>query len=383
LMSASRFDAVIAGGGLSGLSLAAHLATQGWSDRSVLVVDDARARPSAVCWGYWSAEPGLLDAAVSRRYERVRIHAGGSSQLVPLGRYTYHVVRRPDLLSVVCGMLDRCPGFEIRHGRVELMCDDGDGVNVTVDGETVRAQWVFDSISTPPVTISSDASLAFTGWDVRYPRPVFDPTTPTLFDFRTRQEEGSRFVYVLPDGPTRALVELTEFVPRRAQPPSVAERRAALSRYLSDVVRGGDYQILRTESAALALRSRRAGRRHGRIMAIGAAGGMVKASTGYAFTRIQRDSAAIVESLLRRGHPFAPPPTRSRYRLLDALLLDVLDHDPAQLELAFARLFATNPAERVLCFLDENSRLRDDVRLIASLPRMPYLRALVRRLAGR
>jgi hypothetical protein len=40
-------------------------------------------------------------------------------------------------------------------------------------------------------------------------------------------------------------------------------------------------------------------------MSIGAAGGMVKAGTEYAFSRIQRDSADIAESLVRHGHPFA------------------------------------------------------------------------------
>jgi len=46
-----HYDAVIAGGGLSGLSLAAHLAAFGWRDHSVLVVDDPAARPSAQSWG--------------------------------------------------------------------------------------------------------------------------------------------------------------------------------------------------------------------------------------------------------------------------------------------------------------------------------------------
>ena len=66
-----------------------------------------------------------------------------------------------------------------------------------------------------------------------------------------------------------------------------------------------------------------------------------------------------------------------RHHLLDAVLLDVLDRDLAQLERAFARLFLANPAERVLRFVDEDSRVRDELRLIASLPPVPYLRALI------
>jgi len=165
-------------------------------------------------------------------------------------------------------------------------------------------------------------------------------------------------------------------VPRHARPPAAAARRDALAAYLHDVAHTGDYRVLRTESAVLPLRAHPP-TRHGRhIVAIGARGGMVKASTGYAYQRIQRDSAAVAASLTRHGHPFAVPPPRGRHRLLDAVLLQVLDRDPAQLELAFSRLFAANPAERVLRFLDEDTGLRDELRLIASLPPAPYLRAL-------
>jgi hypothetical protein len=46
--------------------------------------------------------------------------------------------------------------------------------------------------------------------------------------------------------------------------------------------------------------------------------------SGYAFTRIQDDSAAIVGSLLRLGHPFDVPPDSPRYQLYDAILLDLM-----------------------------------------------------------
>jgi lycopene beta-cyclase len=377
-MNAPRFDAVIAGGGLSGLSLAAQLAT-GWRDHSVLVIDDLATRPSAVCWGFWSAAPGLLDPAVSRTYRQVRIHAAGTSRVVPLGPYRYQVVRRPDLCRVVMSLLDGCPGFAVRQGRVECLRDGADVAETVVDGQPISSSWAFDSVTVPPRD-TVDARLAFTGWEVRCDRPVFDPQTPILFDFRTPQVGGARFVYVLPDDAHRALVELTEFVPGRVRPPAAAARREALAEYLRDVLRSGDYTILRTESAVLPLRTCPPPRGGRRVLRIGARGGLLKASTGYAYQRIQRDSEAIAGSLIRHGHPFDLPAPRRRHRLLDAILLEVLDRDPAQLERAFARLFSANPAERVLRFLDEASDLRDESRLIASLPPMPYLRAAGRAL---
>jgi lycopene beta-cyclase len=270
------------------------------------------------------------------------------------------------------------PAVSFVDGHVEAVLDPpGEVAEVVVDGRTVRATWVFDSVTrTAPSTV--DGWLAFTGDEVRTDEPRFDPTTPVLMDFRTPPGTGVRFVYVLPTDEHRALVELTEFVPRHATPPSEAERRDALGAYLREMV-GGRPEVLRTESAVLPLSAYPGPRRHGRVLDIGVHGGLVKASTGYAYQRIQRDSRSIARSLVEHGHPFDVPPPRPRHRLLDALLLDVLDHDPAQLELAFARLFGRHPAERVLRFLDEDTAPGDELRLIATLPPMPYLRALTRR----
>jgi lycopene beta-cyclase len=381
-MSDLDYDAVIAGGGLSGLSLAAHLAAYGWRGRRVLLVDDVAARPVAVSWGFWSDRPGLLDDAVSHSFDRVRLRAAGTDRTLPLGRYRYRVVRRPDLDRVVRWMLLRCRGFEIRSGRVEGVGDGADAAETTVDGQVLRSRWAFDSVSREPDAGPVDARLAFTGLEVACDRPRFDREVPTLFDFRPSATGGARFVYVLPQDPCRALVELTEFVPRSGQPTPIAARTADVTAYLRDVVHCDGYRILRTESAVVPLRSRPPLRRRGRrVLAIGARAGLIKASTGYAYQRIQRDSAAIASSLVRHGHPFDGPRPRRRHRLLDAVLLEVLDRDPSRLEETFARLFAANPVDRVLRFLDEDTSVGDELRLIASLPPAPFLRASAATLA--
>jgi lycopene beta-cyclase len=382
-MNAAVYDAVIAGGGLAGMSLAAHLAAGGWWGRRVLIVDDPAAQPSAISWGFWSRTDGLLDDAVSRRYDRIRIHADGAERILPLCPYGYRVVRRPDLVRVVRRLLRRCPGFEIRSGRVEDVRDGPSAAETIVGGQAVRSRWAFDSVTRPSRVGPVDARLAFTGWEVVCERPTFDPSVPTLFDFRTAQTGGARFVYILPVDPHRALVELTQFVPRDVEPPSSWARCAGLAAYLRDVGGCSTYRTVRTESAVIPLRARPDGRHGRRVLAIGARGGLIKASTGYAYQRIQRDSRAIAASLVRYDHPFAAFRSRRRHRLLDDVLLRVLDREPARLEQVFARLFAANPVDRVLRFLDEDTSVRDELRLIATLPPAPFLRAYPAVLARR
>lgn len=372
------WDAIILGAGASGLSLATRLARDGWADHAVLVVDDGTRDPARSSWAYWSAGAGPVDAVAGLSFRQVRVRAGRLDRVVDLGPYSYRVVRGTDLAGDARRAVGSAPRFEMRTGWATHVRDDPDldAASVWVDGERLRARWVFDGVLGPrhgPAAIT----MAFAGWRVRTAQPCFDPRVPTLFDFRTDQAGEARFVYVLPDGPRDALVELTRLAPAGARVPT-AHTGAAVTTYLRNVLGAHDFVVVGRESGTLSLGDRPAGRRMGHVLAIGRQGGLVKAGTGFAFDRIQRDSAAIAASLVRHGHPFDLPVPHRRHAFLDAVLLEAVAREPARLEEAFARLFDRNPAAAVLAFLDEDSGPRDETHIVRSLPVAPYAAAALR-----
>ncbi|GLY49825.1 lycopene cyclase family protein [Lentzea sp. NBRC 102530] len=366
---------VIAGGGLSGVSLAAHLAVADHR-RPVVVVDDGSRDLRSRTWASWTDRPGLLDAAACRWFDQVRVHLNGETKVVRLGAYRYRVVRGGDLADAVARLTNPLRHFTSLRGHVDRIERDG----VIVDGEHVRAKWVFDSVIGPGSPPPADASLVFRGWHVRSERAAFDAETPTLFDFRTSQLNSASFVYVLPFDAHHALVEHTAFTAPGA-PESPSDQEEALAEYLTEVVRTGGHEVERAERAVLPLRAAQPVRAGGTVLRIGAEGGLLKASTGFAYQRIQRDSAAIADSLRRNGHPFDLPVTPARFRTFDGTLLDVVTREPAQLERAFGALFRRRTAEPALRFLDEESSVAGEWRLFAGMPAAPYLAAARRRLA--
>ena len=63
---------------------------------------------------------------------------------------------------------------------------------------------------------------------------------------------------------------------------------------------------------------------------------------------------------------------------MDAVFLELVGTDPAAVVLALDRMFRANPADRVVAFLEDETTVAEDLRLIATLPVVPFLRAALR-----
>ena len=136
-----------------------------------------------------------------------------------------------------------------------------------------------------------------------------------------------------------------------------------------------DYKVVGDEMGITPMTDYQFARRAGdHVMAIGIQGGLAKATTGYAYTRIQEDSEAIVASLMECGHPFAVRRVnRPAYRLLDSVMLEVMRRNPACLKPAFQTMFTTNPGPRIFRFLDERASAGEVLRLGMTLPKLPFI----------
>ena len=244
---------------------------------------------------------------------------------------------------------------------------------------TITASWIFDS--RPPVLQKDRAQYHylkqhFRGWIIETTSDVFDPAAATLFDFRTSQNGSMRFMYTLPFSANRALVEYTIFSEHLLKE---EDYQKPLEEYIRDILHLKDFKILEVEQGAIPMTDQPLPRRQGeRVMAIGTAGGRVKPSSGYAFLRIQQDTAAIVRSLEGSGQPFYKDDTPARYRWFDRVMLQVMKQNGGQMAAIFTQLFEKNRTQDIFRFLDERGSWLQDLKIISSLPWKPFLGALWR-----
>jgi len=374
-----HYDFIIAGGGLAGLSLACGLARSSLGPAAMLIVDQNPPNSVRRSWSYWTDQPGLFDPIVYHRWSRLQVTSRAASMLIDLQRYRYEMVRSADLERYARQSLADCPNIVFWQGTVEQILDGPSGARVSVDGQPITAGWVFDSTHRPKAAADQKRqrlSMHARGWVIETPAEAFDPEVATFLDFRTPQRHSLRFFYVLPFTRRQAMVQFVSFAPAG---PGDAEAATALRAYLSRAMSIGEYWVVAEEAGSLPLSNARLARRRGpHVLAIGARAGLVKPSTGFGFRRIQQDTAAIVRSLEQTGTPWDNPPISERHRLYDGLLLDILSRRGGEVEAIFGDLFARNPIERVLRFLDEATTPVEDLALIATLPPGPFLEAASR-----
>ncbi|EFO82116.1 Lycopene beta and epsilon cyclase [Oscillochloris trichoides DG-6] len=378
-MDTQHYDVIIAGGGAAGLSLAYQMISSPLRDCSILLIDSGTKTQSDRTWAFWTDTPTPFEPIVYHSWDYLHLADDAREQRLDLKDYRYQVIRGIDFYRFVHAALDACPNVTRVQGCVAQIEDGPDVARVVCGEQVYQATWVFDSIFRPTQVPEDERyqylQLHFKGWEIETNADVFHPDAATLMDFRTPQEGETRFFYVLPFSSRRALVEFTVFSDTRFSHEAYAQ---ALQEYVTEVLQVAEYRIVDEEQGVIPATDHPFPRQIGqRVMAIGTKGGRVKPTTGYAFVRIQRDSAAIITSLLTHGHPFAVPSDSQRYRLLDAVMLELMDHYGQQLKPIFAQMFARNPIERILRFLDEEGSPIENLQLIATLPPWNFIQAAV------
>jgi lycopene beta-cyclase len=370
------YDVAVVGAGVSGLTLARLLTTSALADRSIVLVDGARDDDELRTLSFWSRGPIALESLVRYEWRTLRVHVDGAAHDVPLNDHAYRTLFFADLQHDVKTRLARRPGDLVVEDRVDAIEQDEDGATLHLGNRTVRARWVLDSrFHLRDLRVDGrryhDLRQHFHGWIVRTAADVFEPAVATLLDFRVGLPAGTGFCYVLPFSPREALVELVTLHPVDAEP--------LVRDYLRRTAGVVDVELLDRESGISPLTEQPFRWRDGpRVRLLGVAAGRVKPSTGYALTRILDDCARVVGSLERHGHPFARPRTSRVYRLLDGVLLEIWANRPARIPPIFGAMFRRNPADRVLRFLDEQASPADVLRLILTLPTLPFLQAVAR-----
>ncbi len=383
------YDYLLVGGGAAGLSLAYQLAQEPrLASKKILLIEPEAKDHNDRTWSFWTDQPELTDGIAARTWHQLAFRSPGFERTIDLGRYRYCTVRSLDFYQLVHRALAARPAqFTLVHGRVASLENASEGILATTEaGQGYTARYAFDS--RPPAVLPQPASYHyllqhFVGWEIETTHDVFNADVVEFMDFRGEQHHEARFMYVLPFSPRRALVEYTLF---SAQVLAKADYEGAIREYLSTTLglAASCYRIVDEERGAIPMSDHPLPGRVGtHIINLGTRAGRAKPSTGYAFRRIQAQSARLVAALAATGQPPRDPTgDKWQFRLFDTLLLDIMQRQGESTRDTFAQLFAHNPVTRIFRFLDEKTGWADNLRIMNSVSAGPFLRSIWHVLRG-
>ena len=365
-------DVIIAGAGLSGLSLAVALLDAGLPEDARVVLVDPRETLSGAdrTWCFFDLVPHAFESAITHRWSRWRVRNGAAEVLRSAPGISYCTIPGERFYELALERLVAAgQRIELVLGvTVEHLEDRGAHVDVHTSAGVLRARLAMDS-RPPSLTRAADDGndvnllQHFRGRVVRSAEPVFEADTATLMDFDVSQADGIHFIYVLPFDAHTALVESTFFT-ERPLPDAVYE--AAIDTWLARRRPGVVFQTISHESGVIPMTTEPFDAWPSpRIVRIGTAGGHVKPSSGYAFLAVQRfvrEFAPRVVSALRVDGCAEPPAARSpRTIALDTIFLSYLRSRPERAPDTFYRLFERVPPAVLARFLSDTGTLADDL----------------------
>jgi hypothetical protein len=242
---------------------------------------------------------------------------------------------------------------EIKVAECKKACEDGAvEIDMVINiGKVLGGDW--DYVQAEIRAINEEALSHNAIVKVIFENDFLDSSAATLMDFSQAQtnRDYSMFHYILPFSERKALIETTVF---STKPYDEQAYEAHWNQYMADNFTGKNYQVIDIERGTIPMTVMPSTNNLGKILKIGTAAGQVKASTGYAFTRMQRDAKQKVNQL--------PSLIKARHLFYDSILLNMIESENKAIPLVMDRLFGRINFAKILRFLDEKTSIWDEIR---------------------
>lgn len=376
-MQTIKYDLIICGGGLAGLSLVYRGMKSGlWANEQILVLDKSAKDQNDKTWSFWKTGPVDFENIIYRSWNKFFFFSNEGKKIVLANKgYTYNSIRSIDFYKYVLSYLRQFSNITfIKEEVLSMASSDGECSLLTTE-HTYTAKYLFNSLYRKP-ELAADTQYFlqhFKGWKIRTTSVIPPVSDAYLMDFRTDQVHGTTFFYTLPMADDEIFIEYTLFTKSLLAP---EQYDCQIKAYLNDVLKISSYEILETEFGAIPMTDHKFKRFEGNIVHLGTAGGDTRASTGYTFTNTQKTIKKILDSYHLNGHPFFKHENISvKHQLYDTTLLNVLAKNKYQGHQLFSDLFSKSNAYHIFSFLDAETTVFQDLQIMKSLKVMPFLRS--------
>ncbi len=374
-----HFDYIIIGGGLAGLQLALQFGTDRFFEQKTFAIIDPLDKDiNDKTWCFWEKGNGQWDHIITKSWDKGLFFSAEKKLDLNLTPYRYKMLRSIDFYDFVHHRLKDLSNFSFIKDNIEKI-DMASSVAYGKKNSYSGLQ-IFDSRITSDYKTDKKSSTLyqhFKGWRIKTTKKAFDPEVFTMMDFRVKYEDSTSFTYVLPLSQTEALVEFTLFTPYLTNEEVYGKY---LKDYIDNILKIEEYQIEDTEKGIIPMTDFPFHKgSSSRITKIGTGGSWVKGSTGYSFKHTEKKTEKIISNIKKGINP-GDSLINNIKRRYDSIFIDVLHQKNELGEEIFSRLYSNNEIQEIFQFLDEETALKEDLKIMFSLFHPQFLLSFFRKL---
>ena len=375
------FDYIICGAGASGLLLAnAMIKDDFFRDKKILLIEKDSKSINDRTWGLWDDKTNVLESIVYKSWDNAEFIGQSFKKHFLLEPYKYKMVKAIDFYSHFLEKVNNASNCKYINASISEIVSNQTNNYVKTSIGNFNSKIIFSSLpKTEKIKFIRYPLLnqSFIGWTIETEEDIFDDKTITLMDFDRDQKDETRFIYVLPFSSKRALVEYTLFSEKII---SDQDYEKGIKEYLNE--KGIEkYNIIEKEKGNIPMTCFPFEKSNtNQLIYIGTAGGWTKPSTGYTIKNAIEKTKEIV-SLIKSNKPLENFNKRNRFWYYDLILLDVLKSTKGNGYKAFSYMFKRNNPMKILKFLDEKTNLFEELPILLSVNKIPFIKALVNRFA--
>jgi lycopene beta-cyclase len=374
------YDFAFIGLGASNSLLLISLIQKGLLKNKLIIIFEGSSKSeNDKTYCFWASDEEAivndLSQIISYRFDNIKIN---NDEIKNIQNVPYHYIRSIDLYSYTLDILNE-ENIQVVREDIQDLELDGDYNCISTKEDRYTSAYVFDS-RPPKLNKLVDNHIflkqTFHGFHIKCEGAHFDPKVFEMMNFNVDQGDFTQFMYIIPFSTTNALVEFTRF---GAQPLEHDYALQILNTYILENF--GSYEILHEEFGSIPMTTwTNAVHPSKSVLRTGTSANLIKPSTGYGFKNMYLFAEAVskrIESDNLINFNKISLPAKRRFKFYDSLLLIILFFWPSKGKSIFSKLFSKVPVKTIFNFLDETSTLKEEIKIFAALPILPFLKALV------
>lgn len=365
MISRERFDIIIIGAGLSGLTLARELIKK--TSKKILLLEKEGNKKKDKNWSYWNIPKNCFSDKFDFSWKKIKIKNGEEKIIKIAEKIKYLNISSETFYDDSLRIIRNSDNCKILFNQdIDYIYDDIKNVKVKLENNEYYSDLVFDS--RPNLSSSNNKLIQhFFGIEVSSNSAVFDNETVTLMDFQ-KNEEATHFFYLLPFSNKKALVETTYFSRKKFSSDKYIKD---INNYLKKNYPGSKFKFGFKEFGIIPMFREINKPFSKKVIKIGLSNNWSRTSTGYAFQNSFKNSEQIVNSIM--NNRLINVKTKYLTVILDKIFCRFLEKYPKDSPNLFFTFFKKLKLRTIVNFLTDNYTILDILLILKSLPKLKLI----------